>query len=462
MAISELSIEDKELMKDITDQLLKTIELKESLFDELSPLTEELSELKKEEEELSIQYESISNVTSKGYSKEDAKKLKESSDRIYEIAKRKQELEIEIRKLKAKINPVISDEQDLQDEVHRIKNKSNDKIEIKEDGVIIDKIVVKESKISNLSDNIKINKDKNIIINTQKNVANFIKSNYEKAKNIEINPGKKLKESLNKFYTTHIKNKVDEFVSEFKAGYESVRDEAIKDKIDEILEQRQNLKKEAENLEFAKNETKELEKEEKVVVEAKKENTNNNPLLIEDQSVNEGLVFVEEPEENEVLDKNNIEVKEAIEVPSNVVEPIEQKEEKSNDNVFVSTPILEDKKTEVEQVINEEVKKYNGIDHFIKSASNKVAKTTKSKVEAMINIFNGIPSSIGKVVGDVKNNIDTKQAISEKKKEIYDLYQEQKKNLQEVQMKQMQELNDQYANNMDDMENIFASTAILR
>ncbi len=430
MNYSDLNIDDRKMMIELSEKLNSATMLRESLLDELSPLKDELSELKKHISELNSQAQSLYNVIEGGERTiENTTQYSETLKEIDELEKKYVLVESNILKLKNKINPVLASENDIIEEMNNIKIKNNNKFELNEDGVI----VIKEINNLGFKEEPKINTDKNIITQTKKNVCSFIKDKFGKSKNIEIHIVESLKEKLNKLYENSVKPTFEELREEFMTGYNSVRNEYKNDKIDEMLNQRKKVKEEAENLEFVDNPTKTETNEvsEKFQLEDK-------------ESKEEGFVYVEEPEINspsvqdeEILSKNSKEVENAAYIESEIVEDKKEK----NTNIFMSTPIKDNNSNEFEQTISgeNELSSFDKMEHFIKDSNNKVAKAAKPKVETMITIFSSLPKYIDKIFDNNQNDIEQRE--------------EQKKLLQ-AQKLQMQKLNEQYAS---DVENIFTN-----
>lgn len=439
MNYSDLSMEDRKSMLELTENLVSYAKEKEELLEKLSPLKDELSKLKKEISEQNEKAQNLfSYIAGENRTVENTIEYNETLIKIDELETKYRNVEKNILQLKNEINPVLAAENETIKKMNDLRIKNNSKLEINEDGVV----VIKEINVSKFNKEIKINPTKNVIIQTKKNVSNFIKDKYEKAKSSSIKLGKTLVQKLNNFYEKNIKANIEEITKEFMEGYNSVRNENISDEIDAILERRKKTEEEADNIEFADN------------IEKKEEKKQNEKLQIEDkESKEEGFIFVEEPEEkkvlaeleeaNEVLSKDNLEVKNAKFVESKVVED-NKDEEKEDNNIFVSTPIKESASNEAEQVISEkeELKPFSAVDHFVNMNKNKIAKTTKTKLNKMIETFIELPNYIE----NVKNDID--------------LQNEEERKVLEENREKLQKLANENNNRLENFENIFEKTKV--
>lgn len=455
MNYSDLSMEDRKSMLELTENLVSYAKEKEELLEKLSPLKDELSKLKKEISEQNEKAQNLfSYIAGENRTVENTIEYNETLIKIDELETKYRNVEKDILQLKNDINPVLAAENEIIEKMNDLRIKNNGKLEINEDGVV----VIKEINASKFNKEIKINQTKNVIIQTKKNVSNFIKDKYEKAKNTSIKLGKTLVQKLNNFYEKNIKANIEEITKEFMEGYNSVRNENISDEIDAILEKRKKTEEEADNIEFVDN------------IEKKEEKKQNEKLQIEDkESKEEGFIFVEEPEEkkvlaeleeaNEVLSKDNLEVKNAKFVEAKVVED-NKVEEKEDNNIFVSTPIKENASNEAEQVISEkeEIKPFSAVDHFVNMNKNKIAKTTKTKLNKMIETFIELPNYIGKFVANVKNEMDLQNYKKEKIAEITNRHNEEERKVLEENKEKLQKLANEYNNELENFENIFGKT----
>ena len=94
--------------------------------------------------------------------------------KIDELETKYRNVEKNILQLKNEINPVLAAENETIKKMNDLRIKNNSKLEINENGVV----VIKEINVSNFNKEIKINPTKNVIIQTKKNVSNFIKDKY--------------------------------------------------------------------------------------------------------------------------------------------------------------------------------------------------------------------------------------------------------------------------------------------
>lgn len=419
--ISNLSIEEKQRLAELYENLKEVKKSQADLNEKTEPLNEELEKLEKEEKDYDLEYSELFE----SQKEEDIERLANITAEMVNISQKK----LEIRKKLDEYEPEFEKYNDMVQEYNiEIDNITNvgvfgeGVVHLDKKGNVIKtesgiKVEIQEFKRPEKEPVVAVNK--NQIIETKKSVADFIKEKFSSAKAKIV----ELKENVTKAvkYIGNIKKDYEEKYNEYY--------EEESERVNQIIEDYKNkraknakVEEEAEKIEFYDGDKKDsIEDAMYIDNETNKEIDKLNSEL-EDKSeeekhieseIQEPLVESVEPkEENNALfkniDKSDIELhnmqrgnndSESFETVIPEKQATVSNERMSLDNAYGEGEQLFkniDKNDEELNRMNQN--NYNNIIQVISEKKNRVATAKPSKIPSMVETFNKLKEKIDAIV----------------------------------------------------------------
>ena len=461
MAISDLSIEEKIKLADLHKELEEVVKSRSSIDNVIYPLFEQYDKLTEEEKMLDSDYDELTSndIGGLGLAEESSTRLSDIVSRIEEIAKEKKNLEDQILEANKQYDDIKEKEINLESEIKSVKsiskenksysvfsNNPDDMVYLDKKGNVIGNnvIIKKDHLLDNVdTSDVVVNFKKSAIINTSKNVTNYIKSVYNSSKNIKIEIP-----NLAEKVSSVIKKTIDTAKQAYKEGYESEEKlvDQIIDRYKKAQEKQKQIENEADNLKLVGDESinskmyldnNEINIETpRVVDDSKIKEEKKDDLEVEEKN-SADINLNNEPVKEEIKDistlnlDNNVEIEKNEQPKDEVSISLEDKNEKSENSLDISKDKMENT-----------VKPYNDVDQVVTPSKNKIAKSKSAKIWGIQELFKayGAKKAKGKLNEFIKS--EKKDIIESKKNSINEL-QKQKRLLE------------QYNNSMDNVINIF-------
>lgn len=409
--ISNLNIEEREKLADLYEKLKEVKKSQSELNALTEPLNAELDNLEKQEKDYDLEYSELFE----SQNEEDVERLANITAEMVEISKRKLEIKKKLDEYEPEFEKNNLMAKEYSEEIDHITN-----VGVFGEGVIhLDKKgnVIKPSEIRVEIQEFKrpekepvVSVGKNQIIETKKNVANFIKEKFSitKAELVELKDNIKM--------TIHYIGNIKE---NYKEKYNKYYEEKT-NKINQIIKNYKNKKaenakteEEAENIEFYEGDKKENIEDAMYIEKGKNEITDNLNADLEEKIKNEQKSEIENPDLETIesekeksnqlfknIDKNDIELHN-MQRGNNDSESFktvmpEKKATVSNENMSLDNAYVESGKLFKNMDKNDEELKqmsqnnYNNIIQVVSEKKNRVATAKPSKISSMIETFNKI------------------------------------------------------------------------
>ena len=409
--ISNLNVEEREKLADLYEKLKEVKKSQSELNALTEPLNAELDNLEKQEKDYDLEYSELFE----SQKEEDIERLANITSEMVEISKRKLEIKKKLDEYEPEFEKNNLMEKEYGEEIDHITN-----VGVFGEGVIhLDKKgnVIKPSEIRVEIQEFKrpekepvVSVGKNQIIETKKNVANFIKEKFSIAKAELVELKDNIKMTIH--YIGNIKENYNEKYNEY---YEEETN-----KVNQIIENYKNKKaenakteEEAENIEFYEGDKKENIEDAMYIEKGKNEITDNLNADLEEKIKNEQKTEIENPDLETIesekeksnqlyknIDKNDIELHN-MQRGNNDSESFktvmpEKKATVSNEKMSLDNAYVEgDKLFKNMDKNDEELKQmsqnnYNNIIQVVSEKKNRVATAKPSKISSMVETFNKI------------------------------------------------------------------------
>ncbi len=404
MTISDLSLQEKEELSKAYDELGDVINKQKELDKVTRPLNEELFRLTKEEEEYDLEYKNLYDAADRN----NYERLTEISKKMVDIAKSKNDIKKKLDEYEPEFEKLRQEEEEYNVKIEHIINREKEgvlgqgMVYLDKDGKVVDSIEeinITTKKFQMPTNTIRVNLEKNQIIQTDKSVVNFLKNTFDKVSEFKTK------------ITGEAHNIIDFMKKELentKSAYKEYYDQEEK-KVNSIIE---NYMK---------------EKEEEKELENKAENLtfvgegNSLPINEEVSELDKAMY---------VNDDSNI-------INGEVTELEQSKEE-------ISTPKNDTKEVENEQNnysmpeanIAENIRPIESIKQLVDEEKSKVAGTDKEKI--------GFIQKITSKVGQINGKIQASKKLSE-------LREDQLRKLREAYKSQQEALNSNYINDLNNI-----------
>lgn len=469
--ISNLNIEEREKLADLYEKLKEVKKSQSELNALTEPLNAELDNLEKQEKDYDLEYSELFE----SQKEEDIERLANITSEMVEISKRKLEIKKKLDEYEPEFEKNNLMEKEYGEEIDHITN-----VGVFGEGVIhLDKKgnVIKPSEIRVEIQEFKrpekepvVSVGKNQIIETKKNVANFIKEKFSIAKAELVELKDNIKMTIH--YIGNIKENYNEKYNEY---YEEETN-----KVNQIIENYKNKKaenakteEEAENIEFYEGDKKENIEDAMYIEKGKNEITDNLNADLEEKIKNEQKTEIENPDLETIesekeksnqlfknIDKNDIELHN-MQRGNNDSESFktvmpEKKATVSNEKMSLDNAYVEgDKLFKNMDKNDEELKQmsqnnYNNIIQVVSEKKNRVATAKPSKISSMVETFN-------KIIEKTDAMIDRKaqkKAAKEANNIILNMKKEELEKAKE-RLKEQEKLNyENYQNSVNEINNL--------
>ena len=409
--ISNLNIEEREKLADLYEKLKEVKKSQSELNALTEPLNAELDNLELKEKDYDLEYSKLFE----SQNEEDVERLANITAEMVEISKRKLEIKKKLDEYEPEFEKNNLMAKEYSEEIDHITN-----VGVFGEGVIhLDKKgnVIKPSEIRVEIQEFKrpekepvVSVGKNQIIETKKNVANFIKEKFSitKAELVELKDNIKM--------TIHYIGNIKE---NYKEKYNKYYEEKT-NKINQIIKNYKNKKaenakteEEAENIEFYEGDKKENIEDAMYIEKGKNEITDNLNADLEEKIKNEQKSEIENPDLETIesekeksnqlfknIDKNDIELhnmqrgnndSESFKTVMPEKKATVSNEKMSLDNAYAeSDKLFKNMDKNGEELKQMSQNNYNNIIQVISEKKNRVATAKPSKISSMIEIFNKI------------------------------------------------------------------------
>lgn len=469
--ISNLNVEEREKLADLYEKLKEVKKSQSELNALTEPLNAELDNLEKQEKDYDLEYSELFE----SQNEEDVERLANITAEMVEISKRKLEIKKKLDEYEPEFEKNNLMAKEYSEEIDHITN-----VGVFGEGVIhLDKKgnVIKPSEIRVEIQEFKrpekepvVSVGKNQIIETKKNVANFIKEKFSIAKAELVELKDNIKMTIH--YIGNIKENYNEKYNEY---YEEETN-----KVNQIIENYKNKKaenakteEEAENIEFYEGDKKENIEDAMYIEKGKNEITDNLNADLEEKIKNEQKTEIENPDLETIesekeksnqlfknIDKNDIELHNMQRGNNNsesfkTVMP-EKKATVSNEKMSLDNAYVEgDKLFKNMDKNDEELKQmsqnnYNNIIQVVSEKKNRVATAKPSKISSMVETFN-------KIIEKTDAMIDRKaqkKAAKEASNIILNMKKEELEKAKE-RLKEQEKLNyENYQNSVNEINNM--------
>lgn len=469
--ISNLNVEEREKLADLYEKLKEVKKSQSELNALTEPLNAELDNLEKQEKDYDLEYSELFE----SQKEEDIERLANITSEMVEISKRKLEIKKKLDEYEPEFEKNNLMEKEYGEEIDHITN-----VGVFGEGVIhLDKKgnVIKPSEIRVEIQEFKrpekepvVSVGKNQIIETKKNVANFIKEKFSIAKAELVELKDNIKMTIH--YIGNIKENYNEKYNEY---YEEETN-----KVNQIIENYKNKKaenakteEEAENIEFYEGDKKENIEDAMYIEKGKNEITDNLNADLEEKIKNEQKTEIENPDLETIesekeksnqlfknIDKNDIELHN-MQRGNNDSESFktvmpEKKATVSNEKMSLDNAYVEgDKLFKNMDKNDEELKQmsqnnYNNIIQVVSEKKNRVATAKPSKISSMVETFN-------KIIEKTDAMIDRKaqkKAAKEASNIILNMKKEELEKAKE-RLKEQEKLNyENYQNSVNEINNM--------
>ena len=469
--ISNLNVEEREKLADLYEKLKEVKKSQSELNALTEPLNAELDNLEKQEKDYDLEYSELFE----SQNEEDVERLANITAEMVEISKRKLEIKKKLDEYEPEFEKNNLMAKEYSEEIDHITN-----VGVFGEGVIhLDKKgnVIKPSEIRVEIQEFKrpekepvVSVGKNQIIETKKNVANFIKEKFSIAKAELVELKDNIKMTIH--YIGNIKENYNEKYNEY---YEEETN-----KVNQIIENYKNKKaenakteEEAENIEFYEGDKKENIEDAMYIEKGKNEITDNLNADLEEKIKNEQKTEIENPDLETIesekeksnqlfknIDKNDIELHN-MQRGNNDSESFktvmpEKKATVSNEKMSLDNAYVEgDKLFKNMDKNDEELKQmsqnnYNNIIQVVSEKKNRVATAKPSKISSMVETFN-------KIIEKTDAMIDRKaqkKAAKEASNIILNMKKEELEKAKE-RLKEQEKLNyENYQNSVNEINNM--------
>lgn len=471
--ISNLNIEEREKLADLYEKLKEVKKSQSELNALTEPLNAELDNLEKQEKDYDVEYSELFE----SQNEEDVERLANITAEMVEISKRKLEIKKKLDEYEPEFEKNNLMEKEYGEEIDHITN-----VGVFGEGVIhLDKKgnVIKPSEIRVEIQEFKrpekepvVSVGKNQIIETKKNVANFIKEKFSIAKAELVELKDNIKMTIH--YIGNIKENYNEKYNEY---YEEETN-----KVNQIIENYKNKKaenakteEEAENIEFYEGDKKENIEDAMYIEKGKNEITDNLNSDLEEKIKNEqkSEIEIENPDLETIesekeksnqlfknIDKNDIELhnmqrgnndSESFKTVMPEKKATVSNEKMSLDNAYVeSDKLFKNMDKNDEELKQMSQNNYNNIIQVVSEKKNRVATAKPSKISSMIETFN-------KIIEKTDAMIDRKaqkKAANEAKNIILNMKKEELEKAKE-RLKEQEKLNyENYQNSVNEINNM--------
>ena len=468
--ISNLSIEEREKLADLYEKLKEAKKSQSELNVLTEPLNAELDNLEKQEKDYDLEYSELFE----SQKEEDIERLANITAEMVKISKRKLEIKKKLDEYEPDFEKNNSMAKEYSKEIDHITNVGvfgEGVVHLDEEGKVIKpeseiKVEIQEFKRPEKEPVITVSK--NQIIETKKNVADFIKEKFNSVKSKII----ELEENVEK-----AKQFISDKKEQYKETYNRYYEEEDK-KVNQIIEDYKNkqaknakAEEEAENIEFYEGDKKDSI-EDAMYIENEKIDELNSELedKIEEEKhieseIQEPLVENVAPKEenNELIknaDKNDIALHN-MQRGNNDIESFEtvipeKKATVSNENMSLDKVYGEgdqlfkniDKNDEKLKQMSQN--NYNNIIQIISEKKNRVATAKSSKIPSMVETFNKLKEKIDTIV----DNEVQKKAIKDANNRIISMKKEELEKAKE-RLKEQEKLNyANYQNSINEINNM--------
>ena len=471
--ISNLNIEEREKLADLYEKLKEVKKSQSELNALTEPLNAELDNLEKQEKDYDLEYSELFE----SQNEEDVERLANITAEMVEISKRKLEIKKKLDEYEPEFEKNNLMEKEYGEEIDHITNAG-----VFGEGVIhLDKKgnVIKPSEIRVEIQEFKrpekepvVSVGKNQIIETKKNVANFIKEKFSisKAELVELKDNIKMtihyigniKENYNEKYNKYYEEKTNK-INQIIKNYKNKKAENAK------------TEEEAENIEFYEGDKKENIEDAMYIEKGKNEITDNLNADLEEKIKNEqkSEIEIENPDLETIesekeksnqlfknIDKNDIELhnmqrgnndSESFKTVMPEKKATVSNEKMSLDNAYVeSDKLFKNMDKNDEELKQMSQNNYNNIIQVVSEKKNRVATAKPSKISSMIEIFN-------KIIEKTDAMIDRKaqkKAANEAKNIILNMKKEELEKAKE-RLKEQEKLNyENYQNSVNEINNM--------
>ena len=469
--ISNLNIEEREKLADLYEKLKEVKKSQSELNALTEPLNAELDNLEKQEKDYDLEYSELFE----SQNEEDVERLANITAEMVEISKRKLEIKKKLDEYEPEFEKNNLMAKEYSEEIDHITN-----VGVFGEGVIhLDKKgnVIKPSEIRVEIQEFKrpekepvVSVGKNQIIETKKNVANFIKEKFSitKAELVELKDNIKM--------TIHYIGNIKE---NYKEKYNKYYEEKT-NKINQIIKNYKNKKaenakteEEAENIEFYEGDKKENIEDAMYIEKGKSEIADNLNADLEEKIKNEQKSEIENPDLETIesekeksnqlfknIDKNDIELhnmqrgnndSESFKTVMPEKKATVSNEKMSLDNAYVeSDKLFKNMDKNGEELKQMSQNNYNNIIQVVSEKKNRVATAKPSKISSMIEIFN-------KIIEKTDAMIDRKaqkKAAKEASNIILNMKKEELEKAKE-RLKEQEKLNyENYQNSVNEINNM--------
>lgn len=469
--ISNLNIEEREKLADLYEKLKEVKKSQSELNALTEPLNAELDNLEKQEKDYDLEYSELFE----SQKEEDIERLANITSEMVEISKRKLEIKKKLDEYEPEFEKNNLMEKEYGEEIDHITN-----VGVFGEGVIhLDKKgnVIKPSEIRVEIQEFKrpekepvVSVGKNQIIETKKNVANFIKEKFSIAKAELVELKDNIKMTIH--YIGNIKENYNEKYNEY---YEEETN-----KVNQIIENYKNKKaenakteEEAENIEFYEGDKKENIEDAMYIEKGKNEITDNLNADLEEKIKNEQKTEIENPDLETIesekeksnqlfknIDKNDIELhnmqrgnndSESFKTVMPEKKATVSNEKMSLDNAYVeSDKLFKNMDKNDEELKQMSQNNYNNIIQVVSEKKNRVATAKPSKISSMVETFN-------KIIEKTDAMIDRKaqkKAAKEANNIILNMKKEELEKAKE-RLKEQEKLNyENYQNSVNEINNL--------
>lgn len=389
--ISGLNLDEREELAELTSKLNEVVQKQNELDKKTRPLNEELANLEMEEKNLDDEYEGIYASTNL----EDMQKSANITEKMVEIANRKREIETNLNEYE----PEFKQNNSL---IEEYKKKIEFIVSLNKEGVLgngvtylnaegkvvnsIDEVNVKVEPFVKPTNKVVVNMSKNQIIETKKNVSNFIKEAYNKVSNLMIDLKSKKKELVD-----FINKKVEDAKTKYNEYYEQ-EEQRVNEIIDSYRKEKElkdKVEEAADNLELYNSNQVEEEKEnidQALYMDNKELSIPVDVIEKNSPEIDNAVEVVSNVVNNDVLSEENNQINNEIlsEETNEKVEEIQNNIDNENDKLFKNI----DKYDEELQRMQKESKPHNNIIQKVSVAKSKIAKAKSSKIFSMQKLFN--------------------------------------------------------------------------
>lgn len=471
--ISNLSIEEREKLADLYEKLKEAKKRQSELNVLTEPLNAELDNLEKQEKDYDLEYSELFE----SQKEEDIERLANITAEMVKISKRKLEIKKKLDEYEPDFEKNNSMVKEYSKEIDHITNVGvfgEGVVHLDEEGNVIKpeseiKVEIQEFKRPEKEPVITVSK--NQIIETKKNVADFIKEKFNSVKSKII----ELEENVEK-----AKKYISDKKEQYKETYNRYYEEEDK-KVNQIIEDYKNkqaknakAEEEAENIEFYEGDKKDSIEDAMYIENEMNEKIDELNSELEDKveeekyiesEIQEPLVENVEPkkENNELFkntDKNDIELHN-MQRGNNDSESFEtvipeKKATVSNENMSLDKAYGEgDQLFKNIDKNDEELKQmsqnnYNNIIQVISEKKNRVATAKPSKIPSMVETFNKLKEKIDAIV----DNEAQKAAIRDSNNRIISMKKEELEKAKE-RLKEQERINyANYQNSVNEINNM--------